>query len=285
MGFSQKNNFKKIIIFVSLFTHFKLYCNFYYYFRARSAFKLIQLNKKYNFLESSKCLIDLCAAPGGWCQVAVKYMPKPNLIIGLDLDKIKPIPGVITHQEDITSASCRQTLKKDLKTWKADTVLHDGAPNVGVSWIQDAFTQSELTLSACKLATEFLVPGGTFVTKVFRSKDYNKLIWVFNQLFGKVEATKPSASRTVSAEIFVVCRDYLAPKKIDPRLLDPKYAFKEVDDAPAEEETDVKKLKALQGAALNDLLHPEKRKRHRDGYEDGDYTFNHNFKFLFPQYF
>ncbi|KAJ3269030.1 AdoMet-dependent rRNA methyltransferase spb1 [Terramyces sp. JEL0728] len=240
-------------------------------YRARSAFKLIQLNKKYNFLEKSKCAIDLCAAPGGWLQVCVKYMPKPNIIIGVDLEKIKPIPGVITHVEDITTPSCRTTIKRDLKTWKADVVMHDGAPNVGVSWAQDAFTQSELTLSACKLATEFLVPGGTFVTKVFRSKDYNKLMWVFNQLFGKVEATKPTASRNVSAEIFVVCRDYLAPKKIDPRLLDPKFAFKEMDDQPQEEES-LKKIKERQGAVLNDLFHPEKRKRQREGYEDGDYT-------------
>lgn len=228
-------------------------------YRSRAAFKLIQLNKKFDFLSKAHVVLDLCAAPGGWLQVAAKTMPMSSLIIGVDLDPIRPIPNVKTFVGDITTQKCRVTLRELLGGSKAskgkvDVVLHDGAPNLGGAWGRDAYNQSELVLHSVKLASEFLAEGGAFVSKVFRSAEYTALMWVFQQLFDKVEATKPLSSRNTSAEIFVVCRGYKAPDKIDPRMLDPRHVFEQVESTKAKPDVFHKKI--------------GKKVRNRSGYDE-----------------
>ncbi|XP_053423849.1 pre-rRNA 2'-O-ribose RNA methyltransferase FTSJ3 isoform X2 [Nycticebus coucang] len=185
-------------------------------------------------------------------------MPVSSLIVGVDLVPIKPLPNVVTLQEDITTERCRQALRKELKTWKVDVVLNDGAPNVGASWVHDAYSQAHLTLMALRLACDFLAHGGCFITKVFRSRDYQPLLWIFQQLFRRIQATKPQASRHESAEIFVVCQGFLAPDKVDSKFFDPKFAFKEVE---------------VQAKTVTELV--TKKKPKAEGYTEGDLTLYH----------
>ncbi|XP_057953422.1 adoMet-dependent rRNA methyltransferase spb1 [Malania oleifera] len=228
-------------------------------YRSRAAWKLIQLDSKFSFLSTARSALDLCTAPGGWMQVAVQRMPVASFIVGVDLVPIRPIRGAISFVADITNSKCRSTIKKlmDENGCRAfDLVLHDGSPNVGGAWAQEATVQNALVIDSVKLATEFLARKGTFVTKVFRSQDYNSVRYCLNQLFEKVEVVKPSASRKESAEIYVLGLKYKAPAKIDSRLLDVKHLFQGGD----------KTRKVV------DIQRPTKQKRHRDGYEDGDTT-------------
>ncbi|KAK6916589.1 Ribosomal RNA methyltransferase Spb1, domain of unknown function DUF3381 [Dillenia turbinata] len=226
-------------------------------YRSRAAYKLLELESKYSFLRSAHGVVDLCAAPGSWMQVAVQKAPVGCLVIGVDLNPIAPLRGAVAFQEDITKSECRAQIKRIMKEngcRALDVVLHDGSPNVGGAWATEAMSQNALVIDSVKLATEFLAPKGTIVTKVFRSQDYSAVVFCLKQLFEKVDTIKPLASRNTSAEIYVVGLKYKAPAKIDPRLLDVKYLFSG----------------ATETRKVIDVLRATKQKRHRDGYEDGE---------------
>jgi AdoMet-dependent rRNA methyltransferase SPB1 len=196
-------------------------------------------------------------------------MPKQEtIIVAVDILPIRSLgPNVITLIGDITTDACKADIRRNLQGAAVDVVLHDGAPNVGASYDKDAYEQNEIALHALKCATQHLRHKGHFVTKLYRSRDYASYVWIAKQLFESVQAVKPTASRSQSAEIFLICQNYLAPAKIDPRMLDPKHVFEHVDGDTTGGGNVTAKFNIFH-------KHWDAQKRHRDGYnmEEMDFT-------------
>lgn len=239
--------------------------------RSRAAFKLTQINRQYSVLDKAKVVLDLCAAPGGWTQIASRVCGKETQIVAVDILPIRklPSPNITTIVGDITTEKCKADINRAIpKTERGvDVVLHDGAPNVGASYDKDAYEQMELSVHALRCATQHLKQNGTFVTKIYRSRDSASFQWVVQQLFKEVNAFKPKASRPQSAEIFYICQGYYKPDKIDPRLLDPKHIFEFVEGDTTGGNG------ALAGSSKFHVFHKnwDTSKRHRGGYDTEHY--------------
>ncbi|KAJ8102081.1 FtsJ-like methyltransferase-domain-containing protein [Lipomyces tetrasporus] len=177
--------------------------------RARSAFKLLQLDSEFHLFEGVSRVVDLCAAPGSWSQVLSRSLPEGSAtIVSVDLQPIAPLPGVITLQADITHPSTLTNVLKLFGGEPADIVCSDGAPDVTGLHDLDEYIQAQLLLSALTLATNLLRPGGKFVAKIFRGRDVDLLYSQLSLLFDKVTCAKPRSSRASSLEAFIVCEGY-----------------------------------------------------------------------------
>ncbi|KAL5015312.1 hypothetical protein ScPMuIL_009582 [Solemya velum] len=174
--------------------------------RARSAFKLIQINEDFNIFTGVKKVVDLCAAPGSWSQVLSRKLrgdegttdPK---IVAVDLQAMAPIPGVIQLQGDITKKSTAEEIIGYFEGEHADLVVCDGAPDVNGLHDIDEYIQAQLLLAALNITTHVLKPSGTFVAKIFRGRDVTLL-------YSHIEA-------------FVVCQNYSPPPGYVPNMSNP----------------------------------------------------------------
>ncbi|DBA04528.1 TPA: hypothetical protein N0F65_011076 [Lagenidium giganteum] len=209
-------------------------------FRARSAFKLIQLDDTFELLNGVSRVVDLCAAPGGWSQVIAERLRMSHTsdeefaIVAVDLMEMAPIDGVIQLKGDITHKKTADEIIAHFHGRKAHVVVSDGAPDVLGLHDLDEFLQAQLVLVGLNISLHVLEPGGTFVAKIFRGKEVSLLYAQLRRFFGNVTCAKPKASRNSSFESFVVCQDFQLPDgfvpNMDEHLLDLQYENEEEDD-------------------------------------------------------
>ena len=176
-------------------------------YRARSAFKLIELDDRFKIFKPGQRVLDLGAAPGGWAQVALSRIGPRGKLVGIDLLEIDPIAGAEFHQLDFLAEGAEQTIE----TWLgggADVVLSDMAANAIGHRQTDHWRIIALAEAAFDFAARVLSPGGVFVCKVLRGGTEDALLRRIKESFADVRHAKPPASRADSAEMYIVAKGF-----------------------------------------------------------------------------
>ena len=176
-------------------------------YRSRATYKLFQTIKKYGFIEYGDVVVDLGAAPGGWIQAARKTVGNKGFVLGVDIKPIEPFtqPYVRTIICDITDEQAATQILEMLPR-KADAVISDAAPNISGIWEVDHARQMDLAQKALEIAKEVLRPSGSFFVKVFQGEMLNDFLQKVKHNFVNVAIVKPEASRSKSAELFILGR-------------------------------------------------------------------------------
>jgi 23S rRNA (uridine2552-2'-O)-methyltransferase len=152
--------------------------------------------------------VDIGCAPGGWIQVALAEVGNKGKVIGVDIKKIEPLKDAFVIQGNIEQEDIVNSILK-ISNSHVDVVLSDLSPNVSGNWDLDHARQIDLSRNALKLCNRILKKGGKAVFKVFQGDMLNELISELKKEFKRVIITKPTASRQVSSEIYLICIDKL----------------------------------------------------------------------------
>lgn len=150
-------------------------------------------------------VLDLGAAPGGWLQAARKIVGKEGFVLGIDLKGIKPLEAanVQTLVGDIVDAQIQDLIEKVLPT-TANVVVSDVSPNISGVWEVDHARQLDLARESLRLALKLLLKNGNFLVKVFQGDMFREFVEEVEDHFARIEIIKPKASRTESAEVFIL---------------------------------------------------------------------------------
>ena len=174
-------------------------------YRARSAYKLIEIDKKFKIFKGGLTIIDIGAAPGSWSQYVSKVV-KNGKIVSIDLKEMEPIPNTIQIKGDFTENEIQKKIKDKLST-NADVLMSDMAVNTtGIKDI-DAIQTGELCKESLVFSTEVIKKQGYFISKIFMGSTFNEIVALGKKIFKEVKVFKPKSSRKDSKESFIICKN------------------------------------------------------------------------------
>tara|TARA_B100000700_G_scaffold296491_1_gene360433 strand:- start:303 stop:920 length:618 start_codon:yes stop_codon:yes gene_type:complete len=178
-----------------------------YGYRSRSAFKLIEMNKKFKFLKKKSLVLDLGSCPGGWSQVINNEITEGK-VLSVDIKPMEKITNVDFIQGDFRDSEIYEKIMRHFNS-KIDVVLSDMAANTSGDKTLDSFKTGELCLNAMDLATKVLSNSGIFLSKIFMGSIYSEIRQKANKSFKNVMNYKPKSSKKESKEIYIFCKGVL----------------------------------------------------------------------------
>ena len=172
-------------------------------FRARSAYKLIEIDEKFKVFKGGMTIIDIGAAPGSWSQYASKVV-KNGKIISIDLKKMEQIKNTVQIKGDFTESKIQNELKNFL-TKKVDVIMSDMAVNTTGIKDVDSIQTGELCKEAMNFSKDIISENGLFISKIFMGRPFNEIVALGKKIFKDVKVFKPKSSRKDSKESFIIC--------------------------------------------------------------------------------
>ena len=174
-------------------------------YRARSVYKLIEINEKFKIFKNGYSVIDIGASPGSWSQYVAKSV-KGGRLVSIDLKDIEKIENMIQIKGDFTESNTQEKIKSYFKS-KVNVVLSDMAVNTtGIKNI-DAIYTGELCKEAMLFSKDMLIKEGNFIAKLFLGKSFNEIVALAKTIFKEVKVFKPKSSRKESKESFLICKN------------------------------------------------------------------------------
>jgi len=173
-------------------------------YRARSAYKLIEIDEKFKIFKGGMCVIDIGAAPGSWSQYASKVV-KFGKIISVDLKEMQKINNTIQIKGDITDPDIQNKIK-DYLSKGSDVVMSDMAVNTTGIKDVDSIQTGELCKDAMLFSKDVISEKGFFISKIFMGSTFNEIVALAKKIFKEVKVFKPKSSRKDSKESFIICK-------------------------------------------------------------------------------